>query len=126
MKFTFLFKSFLLLFLLLPVWNSISCFTLNNCDGGSIMLKETKVQQTPKSSYIEASVNGHYVSVSFTANLGNATIVVTTATGGTVDVTDYFTPNFYSAYIPNTGDYVLTIIFDDGDEYFGEFEVTDY
>ena len=95
-------------------------------DGPShIVIKEATVQGLPKGSAIEAIINGHQLTVTFLENLGNVQVEVTTATGGTVDLTDIWTPNSYIAYITNTGDYVVTITLGNGDEYYGEFEVTD-
>jgi hypothetical protein len=34
-------------------------------------------------------------------------------------------PNDLQIYIPNTGDYIVTFTLPNGDEYYGEFTVTD-
>ena len=95
-------------------------------DGHShVLIKASRVEHAPKDSSIEATINGHVLTVTFLENLGNVQVEVSTATGGTVDLTDLWTPNSYIAYITNTGDYVVTITLGNGDEYYGEFEVTD-
>ena len=95
-------------------------------DGYSaIQIKESCVYGVPRGSSILASINGHVLTVTFLENLGNVQVEVTTASGGTVDLTDLWTPNSYIANITNTGSYVVTITLGNGDEYYGEFEVTD-
>ena len=74
---------------------------------------------------IQASINGHTLTVTFTENLGNVQIDITTASGGAVSYGHVWTPDSYIAYIYNTGSYVVTITLENGDEYYGEFEVTD-
>ena len=111
----------------------LACFVLSNIGAATISMgtpspitiKEGSVQGAPKTSSIEATINGHQLTVTFLEDLGNVQVEVTTATGGTVDLTDIWTPNSYIAYITNTGSYVVTITLGNGDEYYGEFEVTD-
>ena len=95
-------------------------------DGHSaVQIKHGKVEHSPKDSSILASINGHTLTVTFLENLGNVQIEITTATGGRVDYGHIWTPDSYIAYITYTGDYVVTITLENGDEYYGEFEVTD-
>ena len=95
-------------------------------DGYSaIQIKESSVNGIPKTSSILASINGHTLTVTFTENLGNVQIDITTASGGAVSYGHVWTPDSYIAYITNTGSYVVTITLENGDEYYGEFEVTD-
>ena len=63
--------------------------------------------------------------VAFTENLGQVDIEVATASGISVQFTSTPTPNGIQCYIPNAGDYVVTFTLSDGDEYYGEFRVTD-
>ena len=118
-------RKFIMLCLLLPIaWCTAN--TINAVDGFShINIQESHVQGIPKSSSIDATINGHQLTVTFLENLGNVQVEVTTATGGTVDLTDIWTPNCYHANITTTGSYVVTITLGNGDEYYGEFEVTD-
>lgn len=98
----------------------------NSIDGYSqIFIKEGGIQGMPKGSSIQASINGHYLTVVFTENLGEVTIELTTATGGTIDYLSMITPNGYQFFIPNTGDYIVTFTLPNGDEYYGEFTVSD-
>lgn len=78
-----------------------------------------------KGSSIQASINDHCLMVTFTENLGQVTIEVATATGATVDCLSVQTPNGYLYFITDTGDYIVTFTFPDGDVYYGEFTVTD-
>ena len=95
-------------------------------DGYShIEIKESILQGAPKGSTIQAYINGHTLTVSFTENLGNVAIEITTATGSPVDYFTTPTPNGLLFYIPLTGDYIITFTLPNGDEYYGEFTVTD-
>ena len=116
----------LLLAMLLPTaWSSTANGT-NKADGVShITIKEAKVQGVPKGSSIQASISGHCLTVSFTENLGQVTIEVSTASGTSVHFTSIPTPNGVQCYIPNTGDYIVTFTLTNGDEYYGEFTVTE-
>lgn len=119
-------KQFMLMLALMfsVAWNGTANTTAN--DGPShIVIKELTVQGTPKTSSINASINGHTLTVTFLENLGDVQVEITTATGGTVDYGHIWTPDSYIAYITNTGDYIVTITLGNGDEYYGEFEVTD-
>lgn len=78
-----------------------------------------------KSSSILASIDGHYLTVVFTENLGQVAVEITTASGISVHYTYTQTPNGVQCYIPNAGDYVVTFTLSNGDEYYGEFRVTD-
>ena len=78
-----------------------------------------------KSGSINASIDGHYLTVSFTENLGQVAIEITTASGGYVETLSITTPNGLQFYIPNTGDYIVNFTLPNGDEYYGEFTVTD-
>ena len=115
----------LLLIMALPtVWCSASI--IHSTDGNSaIQIKESNVQHTPKGSSIQASIDGHTLTVAFSENLGQVVVEVTTALGGTVEYLSITTPNGVQFYIPNTGDYIVTFTLPNGDEYYGEFTVTD-
>lgn len=114
----------LLALLLVAVWCGAN--STNLMDGLShIVIKEGTVQGPPKNFSIQASVNGHYLTVSFTENLGQVAIEVSTVSGISVEFTSTPTPNGVQCYIPNTGDYIVTFTLTNGDEYYGEFTVTD-
>ena len=117
----------LLLALILPTaWCGANGTVINVIDGiGHITIKEAGVQGMPKGSSIQASINGHYLTVSFTENLGQVAISVTTDTGPLVDCTSTPTPNGIQFYIPLAGDYIVNLTLPNGDEYYGEFTVMD-
>ena len=115
----------LLLGLLLPAaW--YGAYGTSSMDGhSSIIIKEGNVQGTPKGSAIQASINGHMLIVVFSENLGQVAIEVTTATGTPMDCLSTQTPNGVNLYVPHAGDYFITFTLPNGDEYYGEFTVTD-
>ena len=119
-------KQFILLLgLLLPtVWCGANG-TISFDGLGNIEIKESNVQGAPKSSSIQASINGHTLLVVFTENLGQVAIDVTTATGTIVQTYWMNTPDGLQSYMANTGDYIITFTLTNGDEYYGEFTVTD-
>lgn len=78
-----------------------------------------------KSNYITPLLNGHVLMVLFDANLGQVVVEITTTTGGYVQANSCLTPNGLQFYIPLTGDYIVTFTLPNGDEYYGEFTVTD-
>jgi len=92
---------------------------------GHITIKEATVQEAPRGSSIHASIDGHYLTVAFTENLGQVAVEITTATGGYVQTSSCLTPNGLQFYIPLAGDYIVTFTLPNGDEYYGEFTVTD-
>ncbi|MBR0539961.1 MAG: DUF3244 domain-containing protein [Bacteroidales bacterium] len=91
-----------------------------------IVIKEAgSVQGTPRGNTIEASINGHTLTIVFTQNIGHVTVEVATDTGTPVDSQSLATPDSAQFYITATGDYVFTVTLPNGDEYYGEFTVTD-
>lgn len=98
----------------------------NSTDGHShIQIKETNVQSMPKGNTIKASIDGHYLTVIFTENIGPVTMEITTVAGATVQTYWVYSPDGLQTYIPQTGDYIITFTLSNGDEYYGEFTVTD-
>jgi hypothetical protein len=100
--------------------------TENKKAEGSILIKQ-KAQHggTDKSGSIVLSINDHMLSVAFTENLGQVSIEITTSTGGYVQADSCLTPNGLQFYISLAGDYIVTFTLPNGDEYYGEFTVTD-
>jgi hypothetical protein len=92
---------------------------------GSILIQKNQVQGTPKDSSIQASINGHYLTVVFTENIGQVTVEVSKVSGGETQVESTPTPNGVNFYIYDTGSYIVTFHLSNGDEYYGEFEVSD-
>ena len=116
-------KIVLLLGLILPVAPCRSN-DIHIIDGHShINIKVGSVQGTPKNSFISASISGHTLTVSFSQNIGQVAVEITTATGATVDCLTTMTPTGFQCYIPDAGDYIVTFTLSNGDEYYGEFEV---
>ena len=119
-------KHLLLLTALVAATLSCNAVSIDLKDGFSqVQVKERKVSGVPKGDAIQATINGHVLSVVFTENLGQVAIDISTAAGTSVDYSSLTTPNGVNFYIPNTGSYVVTFTLPNGDEYYGEFEVTD-
>ncbi len=119
-------KQFVLLLGLLLSAAWCGAHTANSADGHSnIHVKETNVQGMPKGSTIHASINGHVLTVYFSENLGQVAIEVTTAAGTPMDCLSTQTPTGVNLYVPHAGDYIITFTLPNGDEYYGEFTVTD-
>ena len=124
-KFKKIKKMLLLIGLLLPTaWCGAN--SLDLADGVSgITIKEGCTQGMPKGNSIHASINGHVLTVFFSENLGQVSIEVATATGTPMDCLSTQTPNGVNLYVPHAGDYFITFTLPNGDEYYGEFTVTD-
>ena len=119
----------LMLFSILTASNSHANYTgkTEDLQGEGILIEVKNAVShggSDKSSSIQASIDGHYLTVVFLENLGTVHIEVTDTNGGAVALTDLYTPNGYNAYIYNTGSYIVTFTLTNGDEYYGEFEVT--
>ncbi len=71
------------------------------------------------------TLNDHVLTVVFNENLGQVSVEVATSGGATIECTSVLTPNGLQLYIPNAGDYIVTFTLPNGDEYYGEFTVTD-
>ena len=94
---------------------------------GSIMIlqKKTGHNDTNRGESIHVTLNGHCLIVSFTENLGQVSVAVETVSGSNVQCLSMLTPSGLQFYIPNAGDYIVTFTLPNGDEYYGEFTVTD-
>lgn len=121
----FKFKLILLLGFLLPtIWSS--AMIIFSIDGYSnIVVKEANTHGSPKSSSIEATIDGHTLTIVFLENLGQVDIEVSLVDGGETQVESTPTPNGVIFYITDTGSYIVTFTLENGDEYYGEFDVTD-
>ena len=80
---------------------------------------------TDKSGSITPTLDDHVLTVVFTENIGQVAVEVSTDIGTPVDCLSVLTPNGLQVYIPNTGNYIVTFTLPDGDEYYGEFTITD-
>ena len=95
-------------------------------DGITIDLIEASSCSGPsRSNSIIPTINGHVLTVVFNENMGQVSVEVATAAGASVECLSVSTPNGVQVYIPNTGDYIVTFTLSNGDEYYGEFTVTD-
>lgn len=115
------------------------CFVLSGafCYASAVARTETKEEGAilikqkahhggvDKSGSIAPSINGNVLTVVFTENLGQVSVEVATADGASVQYTSVLTPNGLQIYIPNAGNYIVTFTLSNGDEYYGEFTVTD-
>ena len=95
-------------------------------DGDShIEIKQSRVQSIPKGSTIQASIDGHWLTVTFTQDIGTVTMELDKVSGPMIfSYPTVVTPDSYQFYLPLTGDYIITFTLANGDEYYGEFTVT--
>lgn len=99
-----------------------------NKKGEGIVLEvEKKVDHggSDKSGSISPVLNGHILAIVFNENIGSVVIEVATIAGVIVDRLFTSTPGDVQTYISTSGFYTFTIIVPNGDEYYGEFEITD-
>ena len=89
------------------------------------LTQSTGVSSLDKSSSINPIINGNMLTVVFSENMGQVSVVVSTTAGASVESLSVATPNGVQIYIPNAGNYIVTFTFSDGDVYAGEFTVTD-
>lgn len=95
-------------------------------DGTPIsVIEKSSHSSSEKGNSILATLNSHMLTVVFTENLGEVVVEVSTATGGYVQLDSCLTPNGLQFYIPLAGDYIVNFTLPNGDEYYGEFTVTD-
>ena len=114
----------LLVLMLQAAW--CGAYNTITMDGHShILIKESHVHSAPKGSTIQATIDGHTLTVVFTENLGQVAVEVSSASGTSVHYSLTPTPNGFQVYITNNGDYIVTFTLPNGDEYYGEFTVTD-
>ena len=88
MRYKKLFKAISVFCLLLTtVWCHASYVITNYDDGYSqILVKAAGIQGSPKDSSIQASIDGHTLTVVFTENLGQVNIEVSSVSGGETQV----------------------------------------
>ena len=90
-----------------------------------VMTAETQHSGDDKSGSMNVSINGHYLTVAFTESLGEVSIEVQNTSGIPLDVSIMDTPSGRQIYIPSAGSYILIIKLENGDEYHGNFEVSE-
>lgn len=89
------------------------------------IIESTNISGLAKGNAIIPVLNGHFLTVTFSENMGQVLVEVSTAAGTSVESLSVYTPNGVQVYIPNAGNYIVTFTFSDGDVYAGEFTVTD-
>jgi len=118
-------RCIVLLALMLPVaWSGATI--IHSADGYSaIQVKEAHITSAPKGSTIQASIDGHYLSVTFTQDIGDVTMELDKVSGPMIfSYPPVETPDSFQFYISQTGDYIITFTLSNGDEYYGAFTVT--
>lgn len=120
-----MFKRIILIICMLGTMVLSFANTLASRDELPILATKGGEERPYVSASISASINGHYLTVIFLNNIGNVTVKITTAAGVVLDSIGMITPNGYIYYIPNAGNYIVTFILENGDEYYGEFTVTE-
>ena len=91
-----------------------------------IQIHEAQVESTPKGSSIQVSLDGHWLTVTFTQDIGTVTMELDMASGPMIfNYPSVGTPDSFQFYLPLTGDYIITFNLSNGDEYYGEFTITD-
>ncbi len=78
-----------------------------------------------RGSTIQASIDGHYLTVTFTQDIGTLTMELDKASGPVIFSFQAVTPDSFGFYLNQTGDYIITFTLANGDEYYGEFTITD-
>lgn len=96
-------------------------------EGIPIEIKDSmgSLSGSEKGETINATLEDHVLIVAFTENLGRVSVEIATISGASVQCLSVLTPNGLQFYIPNAGDYIVTFTLSNGDEYYGEFTVTD-
>jgi len=120
----------LVLCLILPVafnhLNGMVGTTMMRGKGIPIEVKEKSVHSSSdRGSSIHASIDGHCLTISFSESIGQVAVEVTSVSGVVLRNEATHTPEGLLYYIPLAGDYIVTFTLANGDEYYGEFTVTD-
>ena len=113
--------------LLLSLFLTVALSFGNNLINGYslIQIQEAQVQGTPRGSSIQASIDGHWLSVVFLENLGQVYIEILDDGGGEAQSQSTPTPNGVNFYLPANGRYIIIFTLPNGDTYYGEFEVSE-
>lgn len=95
-------------------------------EGIPIVLKEaSSVSEPSKGNSIIPIIDGHVLSLIFNENIGQVDVEIATASGVSIQYDSVITPDGLQIYIANTGDYIVTFMLSNGDQYYGEFTVID-
>ena len=97
-----------------------------NKEGIPIEVKEVaSLSGLDKSNAILSFIDGHVLTVVFLENLGQVSIEISRVPTGETQIQSTHTPDGVEFYIFTTGNYIVTFALPNGDEYYGEFSVTD-
>jgi len=114
------------LFLIICLLGTLGWGTASNIiSNDGITIRASHLGGVDKSSSISASIDGHNLTVNFLSDIGHVWIKITDEAGVTLEIEYIETPTGYLYYMPSAGHYVLVITLSDGDEYEGEFDVTE-
>lgn len=128
-------KRFIILTILLCLtFSSAYSFTVNS----NLTNKGTKEEGIPlelreygnhngtdRTPSIQATIEGHYFSIYFNQCIGEVHFELAFASGTIIDSEMLNTPNSVLLYLYSANDYEITITLPNGDEYYGEFTITD-
>ena len=89
------------------------------------VIERASHSSSEKGSTIQAGIDGHYLSVTFTQDIGYVEMELDKVSGPMVfSYPPVETPDSFQFYINQTGDYIITFTLANGDEYYGLFTVT--
>lgn len=123
-----LYKTVLMFCLMFPMvaWSYTNKVTRTDKDGTPLLIiKGVSHSGFDRSNTILAFIEGHQLTLNFSENLGQVAVEVSSASGTSVHYSLTPTPNGFQVYITNNGDYIITFTLPNGDEYYGEFTVSD-
>lgn len=120
-------KTFWALCLVLSVqFNYANNMAATEKDGVSVrIIEKSNHGGSERGSSISAFVDGHYLTIAFTENIGQVLVEVTSVPGGNLETDVVRTPDGMQYYLPLAGDYIVSFTLSNGDEYYGEFTITD-
>ena len=110
----------------MATWSQV--YGVTNCQNDEvpiIIIKDSTYTGADRGNSISPFINGHMLTVVFTENLGQVSVEVSTAAGVSIEYLSILTPNGLQTYILNAGDYIVIFTLANGEEYYGEFTVTD-
>ena len=98
----------------------------DNGDGTPVeIISSVSNNSQDKGLAVNTYINGHNLTVSFSQNIGEVAVEITSLSGTTIYDVSVQTPTAQQFYIPNAGSYMITFTLQNGDEYYGEFEMTE-
>jgi hypothetical protein len=118
-----MFKKFILILCVLGILGNNFAANLYHNDEITILAGSTNGYD--KSSSILARIDGHYLTIGFTENLGEVSIEIKNEAWVTLNIMYIETPSGLQFYIPLAGRYTVLLKLPNGDEYSGDFEVED-